>query len=80
MRIQSHNIILITDNCPSHPHPDSLPENYEGPPPPILTNITLLYLPPNTTSKLQPLDQGIIAAFKAAYRRKYADYMVQYFN
>ena len=80
MRIQRRNIILITDNCPSHPHPNSPPENYEGPAPPVLTNITLLYLPPNTTSKLQPLDQGIIAAFKAAYRRQYADYMVQYFN
>lgn len=80
MRIQQRNIILITDNCPSHAHPDSPPENCKGPPSPILTNITLLYLPLNTTSKLQPLNQGIIAAFKAAYRRQYADYMVQYFN
>ena len=80
MGIQRHNIILITDNCPSYPHPNSPPENYEGPAPPVFTNITLLYLPSNTTSKLQLLDQGIIAAFKAAYRRQYADYMVQYLD
>lgn len=80
MRIQGRQIILITDNCPSHPHPNSPPENSEGPIPPTLTHLKLLYLPPNSTSKLQPLDQGIIASFKAAYRRQYADYMVQYFN
>ncbi|KAL7273753.1 Tigger transposable element-derived protein 6 [Rhizina undulata] len=32
------------------------------------------------TGFLQPLDQGIIALFKAAYRRKYAENIVQKFN
>ncbi|KAL7270810.1 Tigger transposable element-derived protein 4 [Rhizina undulata] len=32
------------------------------------------------TGFLQPLDQGIIASFKAAYRRKYAEKIVQKFN
>jgi len=49
MRIQGRKIILISDNCPSHPHPETPPENYSGPTPPQLTIITLLYLPPNTT-------------------------------
>jgi len=80
MRIQGRKIILITDNFPSHPHPNSPPDNYEGPIPPTLTHLKLLYLPPNSASKLQPLDQGIIALFKAAYRHQYANYMVQYFN
>ncbi|CAF1351711.1 unnamed protein product [Rotaria sordida] len=31
--------------------------------------LKLQYFPPNTTSKLQPLDQGIIRAFKAHYRK-----------
>lgn len=80
MRISGRHIALITDNCPTHPLPEQPPLNYTGPPPPVMTNVTLIYLPPNTTSKLQPLDQGIIASFKAAYRRNYADYMVKYFN
>ena len=30
-------------------------------------NITVMYMPPNTTSVIQPLDQGIIASFKQRY-------------
>ena len=33
-------------------------------------NVELLFLPPNTTSRLQPLDGGIIRAFKAHFKRR----------
>lgn len=46
------------DNAPSHITADL-----------VLTNVTLKPLPPNTTSKVQPMDAGIIAAFKRHYRR-----------
>ncbi|CAB4439367.1 unnamed protein product [Rhizophagus irregularis] len=32
-----------------------------------LTNIELVYLPPNTTAHLQPMDAGIIHSFKSRY-------------
>jgi hypothetical protein len=82
MRIERRHIALVTDNCPTHPNPANPPLNWTGPTPPELTNVTLVFLPPNTTSQaiLQPLDQGIIRSFKAAYRRRYADNMVQHFN
>ena len=33
-----------------------------------LTNIELIYLPPNTTAHLQPMDAGIIHSLKAKYK------------
>ncbi|GFV59027.1 tigger transposable element-derived protein 1 [Trichonephila clavipes] len=46
--------LLIVDNAASHPQ-------LEHP------NLQLVFLPPNTTSLIQPLDQGIIATFKKYY-------------
>src|SRR5256885_16424668 len=54
MRIQNRNILLLVDNAPTH----ALYENTN------LTNIVIEHLPPNTTSHLQPCDQGIINSFK----------------
>ena len=44
---QKRKITLLVDNAPGH-----IADDYD--------NIELVFLPPNTTSKLQPLDQGII--------------------
>ena len=35
-----------------------------------LSNITLVFLPPNVTNVVQHLDQGIIASFKIQYKKK----------
>ncbi|GFV99031.1 tigger transposable element-derived protein 1 [Trichonephila clavipes] len=47
-------VLLIVDNAASHPQ-------LEHP------NVQLVFLPPNTTSLIQPLDQGIVATFKKYY-------------
>lgn len=59
---QNRKILLFLDNAPVHP-PDV-----------ELKHITLKFFPANTTSKIQPLDQGVIRTFKAHYRR----YLVQH--
>lgn len=56
MRRKRRKIVMFLDNATSHAHLK-------------LSNITLKFFPANTTSKLQPLDLGIIRAFKARYRR-----------
>jgi len=55
-RVDDRKIALIIDNCPAHPVI------------PNLTNVQLVFLPPNTTSILQPMDQGVIRSLKAHYR------------
>ena len=42
-------------------HPNDITRKY--------SNIKVLFLPPNCTSKLQPLDLGIIQNFKLHYRK-----------
>ena len=53
---KSRKILLFVDNSDTHVKI-------------TLSNITVKCLPPNTTSLIQPLDQGIISNFKALYRK-----------
>ena len=50
-------VAFVIDNRPAHPHIDNLKA------------IKLYFLPPNTTSKTQPIDQSVIRSLKAKYRR-----------
>ncbi|XP_059800174.1 tigger transposable element-derived protein 1-like isoform X2 [Hypanus sabinus] len=60
-------VLLLLDNAPAHPkHLDS-----------IHPNITVRFLPPNTTSLIQPLDQGVIPTFKAYFLRRTFSQMLQ---
>ena len=45
-----------------------------------LQNTDICWLPPNATSKVQPLDQGIIRTWKAYYRKQWLVYMVDQFE
>ena len=54
MRQQNRNILLLADNAPTHLIDETIQ----------LSNIKVHFLPPNTTSHLQPLDAGIINSFK----------------
>ena len=57
---QQQNILLFLDNVSSH-----TPELSE-----MFSHINVIFLPKNTTSRLQPLDAGIIKNFKVHYRKK----------
>ena len=53
----NRKILLFVDNCSAHSHAE-------------FSNIKLHFLPENTTSLIQPLDQGIIKIFKTKYRKR----------
>ena len=61
------HILPLMDNAASHMLPVEASEQ-EDLKVIKLSNITLLFLPANTTSVVQSLDAGIIHAFKAHYR------------
>ncbi|XP_014220278.2 tigger transposable element-derived protein 6-like [Trichogramma pretiosum] len=65
MRNNGRKVILFMDNA--GPHPDNLQ----------LTNVKIIFLPPNTTSVSQPLDQGIIKNFKVNYRRRVLKHLLK---
>jgi hypothetical protein len=48
----------LVDNCTAHTNKS------------LLKNIKVILLPANTTSLIQPFDQGVIRAFRAHYRRE----------
>ena len=57
---EHRRVALILDNCSAHEK--AVREVH-------LENITIKWLPANTTRKAQPLDLGVIRSFKARYRR-----------
>ena len=57
MKKKKRRIILFVDNATSHVVSKKM------------SNVHVKFLPPHLTSELQPLDQGIIQAMKANYRK-----------
>ena len=56
MKRAKRKILLLVDNCPARP-------TIEG-----LEAVNVVFLPKNTTSKLQPMDMDVIRSLKAHYR------------
>ena len=64
MKLQNKNVLLLVDNASSHK--TEL----------IFSNLKIHFLPPNTTSVLQPCDAGIIRSFKCFYKNKLVEQMI----
>lgn len=58
LRKRKRKILLLIDNCSAHPEISGL------------KNIKIEFLPPNSTSVIQPMDQGVIRSFKSHYRKQ----------
>ena len=66
IEVAKRKIILSMDNAPCHP--ESLSKRH--------SNIKVVFLPKNTTSRLQPLDAGMIRNFKLKYRKKLLKFVI----
>ena len=63
---EDRKIMLLLDNATRHP------ESMIG----QFSQIKFIFLPKNTTSRLQPLDAGIIQNFKVKYRKRLVKYVL----
>lgn len=63
---EDSKVLLLLDNCRAHPPSSELTKG----------NIFTLFLPPNVTSLIQPMDQGIIQNFKANYKSNFLRQLV----
>ncbi|UYV60500.1 hypothetical protein LAZ67_1001331 [Cordylochernes scorpioides] len=59
MSAENRHVLLTMDNCSAHDTKDL-----------DLPNVRIVYFPANCTSRIQPLDQGIIAAFKCHFKSR----------
>lgn len=55
-------VLLVLDNAPTHPAEEVLNE--------INKNFKVIFLPPNCTALIQPMDQGVIEKLKRLYRKQ----------
>jgi hypothetical protein len=70
--MHGRKVLLLLDNFSGHELGVQRVGGLDG-----LDNVKIRWLPPNTTSYWQPLDQGIIASFKLHYRRQWVDYILR---
>ena len=66
--VEGMKVALIVDNWPTHPNVDNVKAT------------ELVFLPPNTTSKTQPIDQGVITALKAFCRTNVMRHQIKYID
>ena len=67
MKCECCSILLFVDNCTAHPDV-------------LFSNVKLVFLPPNTTSKFQPCDAGIIQATKMHFRKLLLRHVIFHMN
>ncbi|CAG8673457.1 1414_t:CDS:2, partial [Dentiscutata erythropus] len=69
MKMANHKVILLVNNVKCYSSSNL-----------NLHNTTVYYLSPNTTSRIQPLDAGIIMSFKCCYKNYFIKWMLNQYE
>ena len=80
MALRDISIFIIMDNAGSHDIHGEVEKVIDGFNVFVLSRIIVLFIPPNVTSIVQPLDQGVITTFKMCYKRKIVAWPSQQIN
>ena len=75
-RMAGRKVVLLMDNFSAHTAALQIINST----PLKLQNTLVIWLPPNSTSRYQPLDQGIIQAWKAHWKRHWIHFLLQEFE
>ena len=67
MQFENQKRLVLLDDAPCHPEME-------------LSNVKLVFLPPNTTAGTQSLDNGIIRNFKIKYREMLHEFLLSHEN
>ena len=68
MKTANRKILLLINNCTAQNEP------------PVLSNILVVYFPPNTSALIQPLDMGTIKSIKDRYKEILSDFLLETIN
>jgi hypothetical protein len=74
-RMQGRQVLILLDNYPGHIPLEKFVEINV-----VLRNTRVFYLPPNMTLAVQPYDVGIIRTFKAYYRKRFNNLLLDGYN
>ena len=77
MALKDKEICIIMDNAGRHDFHGEVKKVIDGFNAFVFSHVTILFLPPNVTSVVQPLDQEVIATFKMCYKRKLVAWTLQ---
>lgn len=75
-QMTGRNVILLMDNFSAHQAAVTEIHSSGNP----LQNTLIIWLPANSTSRYQPLDQGIIFCWKTYWKRQWVQYILQEFE
>ena len=72
-KMQGRKVVLLMDNFSAHESAVELIKSSNS----QLQNTLVIWLPPNSTSLYQPLDQGIINIWKTYYKKRWINHILE---